>query len=44
MKAKARSILQALAAGVQQRAPASTAAMPHSIIAELFTDAGVGSW
>jgi len=43
MKAKARSILKVLSAGVQS-VHLLDGRVPHSIIGELFTDHGVGSW
>src|SRR3989441_242230 len=43
MKAKARSILKVLSAGVQS-VHLLDGRVPHSIIGELFTDNGVGSW
>lgn len=42
MKIKARSILQALAGGVE-RVHVLDGRQPHTIIAELFTDSGVGT-
>jgi acetylglutamate kinase len=43
MKAKARSILKVLASGVPN-VHLLDGRVPHSIIGELFTDKGVGSW
>jgi len=43
MKAKARSILKVLSADVQS-VHLLDGRVPHSIIGELFTDHGVGSW
>ena len=43
MKAKVKSILEALAAGVSG-VHLIDGRVPHSIIGELFTDKGVGSW
>jgi acetylglutamate kinase len=43
MKAKARSILKVLSAGVPS-VHLLDGRVPHSIIGELFTDKGVGSW
>jgi acetylglutamate kinase len=43
MKAKARSILKVLSAGVHS-VHLLDGRVPHSIIGELFTDHGVGSW
>ena len=42
MKVKARSILRALEAGVE-RVHVIDGRTPHSLIAELFTDRGVGT-
>ena len=43
MKAKARSILKVLSSGVHS-VHLLDGRVPHSIIGELFTDKGVGSW
>src|SRR5207248_72895 len=43
MKAKAKSILKVLSAGVHS-VHLLDGRVPHSIIGELFTDNGVGSW
>jgi acetylglutamate kinase len=42
MTTKARSILQALAGGVE-RVHVIDGRIPHGVIAELFTDRGIGT-